>query len=185
MKRLTNPGGYETRSYTIEGEAFTFECHDGDTYDGFGHHAVMYNGDGDEMAEAYAYYLNRTWERRKYDSVCASAVRKAEEAERERLRAEWMEEHGTRRMTKKYREMYEAEQPTSDLLRKLDTLKFAIQRMPDQYDHACGARETQILRDAPLDVRRVDTTPGHEVYRITGAGGESCEYDQITRRFVG
>lgn len=173
----------DTINYTIDGMPCTFVCSSRNTRHGFAHDALLLI-DGRAQGSDTAHYLNRTWECFRYQSVIGSIVRARVREERERIRAEWMRSRGYERMTAKRREEYEADRPTDDALEFWRTFEFAIYRIPSiKYDG--GAREREILHD-PGNVRIVESSPGHRVYRIESRDGANfCDYDDAAKRFVG
>ena len=173
----------EMINYLIDGTPCDFYCGSRSTRHGFAHDATLFVNGVNEGTET-AHYLNRTWECFRYQSVIGSIVRAHVREERERIRAEWMRSRGYERMTAKRREEYEADQPTDDALEFWRALEFAIYRIPSiKYDG--GAREREILHD-PGNVRIVELSPGHRVYRIESRDGASfCDYDTAAKRFVG
>ena len=180
-----NRTDWTTIEHKANGETYRFRCYSYDTRHGFAHYAELTDGDGRVLGEHRAHYLNRTWERYRYQSACVQIVRTLLDEERRAARLEWMDARGYKRMSDKRRTEYEAVCVETDREQTLRALLFALEGRPSAYDDACGARERAVLLDGPVGVETVETAPGHEVYRIIGASGASCLWDKIENRFVG
>lgn len=180
-----NRTDWTTIERTANGETYRFDCYSYDTRHGFAHYAELRDGGGRVLGEHRAYYLNRTWERWRYQSACVQIVRDLIDEERRAARLEWMDARGYKRMNDKRRAEYEAARVETARGRGMRALLFALEDRPTAYEDACGARERAVLLDGPVSVETVETAPGHEVYRIVGASGASCLWDQADKRFVG
>lgn len=176
----------EVLTFTAEGKKATFVCYTRDNRSGFVHEAAMYvYGVSYPFAKGSAQYYNRTWETYRFQSVCGSIVRSLTLDEERRIKTEWMDERGYLRMSKKREAEYRADAPTSDYLEFLRTLSFCVNGAPRSWDSCTGERERAILQN-PGDVRHVERTEAHDVYRIYNADGSAfCDYDKQTRAFVG
>lgn len=173
-----------TINYNVDGHEARFECSTRDNRSGFVHEATLFI-DGDRIGSASIQYYNRTWERFTYQSVMFDVVDTALEADRSAALEAWKAARGYKRLTKQRAEEYEAARVETDTGRTLRALRFAIYYMPTAHSSVCGVRERDTLRDTPLEIVPVDSAPGHEVYRIIGASGASCLWDQVDKRFVG
>lgn len=172
--------------FEAEGVRVNFACYTRGNRSGFVHEVTMYEeGRGYATASESVQYYNRTWEEYTYQSVMGSIVYGLERRELERIRRVWMSERGYERMTAKRRAEFEADDTETPRLRFLRTLSFCIHGMPRPWHSCAGERERAILQDRG-DVRRVELSEGHAVYRIFDRENEqSCDYDAETRRFVG
>ena len=177
--------------FKAEGHEFTFSCFTEDNRSGFKHHARLIDCETwDTIGSTVAQYYNRTWECYGYQSVCNHIACALASEERETLKREWMEERGYKRMTQKRKSEWEKARVTSDRLRLFLTLSFVIggsyhNERPWTYDGNDGERERAILRDLG-DVQNVMDTEEHNVYRLFNSDGSAfCDYDAITRRYVG
>ena len=172
--------------FQVEGRLVYFSCYVRDNRSGFVHEASMYEeGRAYATAATSVQYYNRTWEEYAFQSAIGSIVDDLERRERERIRRVWMGERGYERMTAKRRAEFEADDVETPRCRFLRTLQFCIYHMPCSWDQCAGERERAILRDRG-DVRRIELSEGHAVYRIFDSENKRfCDYDAETRCFVG
>lgn len=89
----------KTFEYRIHGYNASIICNQRNTRNGFAHDAQLFV-DGDFYSEASCFYLNRTWERYGFQSVCLKVVRQHAERCVQRIKREYMAERGYKRMTK-------------------------------------------------------------------------------------
>ena len=77
-----------------------FICTSRNTRTGFAHDCTLFIN-GYEETTAHCYYINRTWERWTYESVCVEAVDMLIKDYRERERRAWLDLNGFKKMTQK------------------------------------------------------------------------------------
>ena len=80
--------------------SFEFVCDHRNTTNGFAHDATLFI-DGCREEVATCYYLNRTWERWGYQSVCIECVRKLIKWREEVLKEQYRADNGISRVTAK------------------------------------------------------------------------------------
>ena len=90
----------DIKKVNVNDKEFEFVCGYHNTRDGFAHDCTMFIN-GTKYNTAHCYYLNRTWERWSYQTVCLKAISN-EIAEHLNLRSRlFKDEHGYKNMTKK------------------------------------------------------------------------------------
>lgn len=90
----------------IDGHEFEFVCNSRNTRTGFAHDCTLFIN-GIEQPLATCYYLNRTWERYPFQTVCTTALNKAIDTWLEYMRREFMNAHNYERMSTKRRIAFE------------------------------------------------------------------------------
>lgn len=76
------------KSFTIDGKTITFQNSYRKSPSGFMHETILYIDNWEAMA-AECYYINRTWERYRFQSVMLEAVHKLQKEETARLKREY------------------------------------------------------------------------------------------------
>ena len=92
---------------TIDGHDISFVCSSRDTRSGFAHDATIFI-DGRDCGTSHAYYLNRTWERYAYESVCLSRVSDLTAARMADLKYDYKISKGLTRLTAKHKAALDA-----------------------------------------------------------------------------
>lgn len=98
----------ELKRIEIENTTFTFCCNSRSTRYGFAHDCTMFVG-GYVAAEVSAYYLNRTWEAYRFQTVQQSAIYKVMQDRKENMLQAFKEAHGYKKMTASRRADFEQE----------------------------------------------------------------------------
>ncbi len=83
----------------INGTRFEFVCESRGTRSGFAHDCTLFINDIREQ-KVHCYYINRTWECWRYQSVCVEAVNAEIQYYTQRMLDKWKGENGYSRMTK-------------------------------------------------------------------------------------
>lgn len=92
----------EIKTFEVAGKTFTFVCESRNTRNGFAHDCNLFvNGYNDFSATCY--YLNRTWEKYRYQSVMRRAVANMREYYIDCIKCGFMYEHDYSRLTAKRR----------------------------------------------------------------------------------
>ena len=95
----------ETKRIEIDGKDYLFICESWDTRSGFAHGCRMVDAENWETAaEAKRFYLNRTWECWRYQSVILDAIDKMKGYRAERIADKLRSANGWKNITKKRRE---------------------------------------------------------------------------------
>lgn len=95
--------------YEIQGRTVTFDCESRKTRNGFAHDAACtVDGRAWYTRSATRHYLNRTWERYPFQSVCGDIVRKELEDNLRDDLARFRDERGYARMTERRRAEFAA-----------------------------------------------------------------------------
>lgn len=108
----------ELKNMEVNGHRVEFINEFVDCRDGFAHETTMYL-DGDYKNSARCKYLNRTWERYRYQSVMCSAVYDLIDARKDRLMDMFKAEKGYKKMTDKRLEEYKMSNYPNDEVLKL------------------------------------------------------------------
>lgn len=88
--------------FTVKSREIEFVCNARSTRHGFAHDCTMFV-DGVQWQEATCHYLNRTWERWTYESVCKAAVRKELDGIAHSIERDYKANNGLTRLTSKRR----------------------------------------------------------------------------------
>lgn len=113
---------WEMIKKTVGNAEFTFWLRARDTRHGFAHDAELYL-DGKLIGSDTAFYLNRTWEAYRYQSVMLGAVNSAINYARAKETAEIKERLGWKRLTAERRARVNRILDTRDGIRVLNALK--------------------------------------------------------------
>ena len=82
---------------TIDGRDVSFVCTSRDTRSGFAHDATIFIN-GLDCGSATCHYINRTWERYSYESVCLSVVSGLIDRRKARLKDDYKDANGLTRL---------------------------------------------------------------------------------------
>lgn len=96
------------KKYQLNGRIYTFICRSRDTRHGFAHDAELFLGDGYLVGEATCRYLNRTWERYRYQSVMIEVISQKIDKLIAAAVSEFKHREGISRITEKRRPALEA-----------------------------------------------------------------------------
>lgn len=96
------------KKYQLNGRIYTFICRSRDTRHGFAHDSELFLGDGYLIGEATCRYLNRTWERYRYQSVMIEVVHQKISQLTADAVSEFKRQQGVSRITEKRRPALEA-----------------------------------------------------------------------------
>ena len=111
----------ETIKRIARGVEFTFYCEAYDTRNGFAHRCDVYMN-GERIASNKSFYLNRTWESYKYQSVMRGAIYGAMNVARDDIKARFKESHGYKRMTEARERELEKVYEENEYLKTLEEL---------------------------------------------------------------
>ena len=92
--------------FKVKGHRFEFVCDHRNTRSGFAHDATLFI-DGCREETATCYYLNRTWERWGYQSVCLECIWKLNKWREELIKEQYKIDNGISRITAKRKEELE------------------------------------------------------------------------------
>lgn len=109
----------------INNQTFTFICSARDTRTGFAHDCTLFINDN-EITTSHCYYINRTWERWSYQSVCIESVNNLITDRRERLKNAFMDKNGYKKLTYKRKAIFDREIYGDDELNTLLSVKFKL-----------------------------------------------------------
>lgn len=99
--------------------SFEFVCEHRNTRSGFAHDAALFI-DGYKEEEATCHYLNRTWERWGYQSVCLECIWKLIKWREEVIKERYKVNNGISRVTAKRKKELE------DIIKKDDYIKMLL-----------------------------------------------------------
>lgn len=97
----------------IEDKRLEYVCDWRKTRNGFAHDATLLMN-GIELDKATCHYVNRTWERYAYQSVCQKVTSKCIERDKECAKEQFMGDRGYKVMTAKRKEEFKAYLDDSD-----------------------------------------------------------------------
>ena len=107
---------------SVNGIEFAFASEFKDSRNGFSHVCDLY-ANGEWIASAKRHYLNRTWERYRYQSVMLDSIRTVQERMKAGAVSEYKREHGIQRLRAENRERVEAEAEQNPLYKTLEALR--------------------------------------------------------------
>lgn len=90
-------------AFTFDGKNYEARCTSRNTRNGFAHDCTVRDENYNDITEATCYYLNRTWECYRFESVLHSAIYKMAEEEAEEAVALWKKVYGKSRISKAMR----------------------------------------------------------------------------------
>ncbi len=95
-----------SKMFTIQvgnNDSLTFFCSSRDTRNGFAHDCTVFLN-GVEITNGHAYYLNRTWERWTYETVCIEALNNGIKQEEKAIAADYKIRNNINRITAKHKQ---------------------------------------------------------------------------------
>ena len=101
--------------FEVDGYQVTFSCDARNTRNGFAHDATIFIN-GRMCKDAHCYYLNRTWEAWRFQSVCLAAVTGLIDQREYDLKEDYKHENGLTRVLGKKRHEELIEKYNSDSL---------------------------------------------------------------------
>lgn len=104
---INHKGRYKTMKkidITVNNKTYTFICEWHDTRSGFAHDCTLFINDS-EVTTAHCYYINRTWERWSYQSVCVEAINNLIAWLKEHITSGFKEANNYKRLTPARREI--------------------------------------------------------------------------------
>lgn len=104
---------------------YTFVCESRNTRSGFAHDCTLYDGDF-KIASATCYYLNRTWESYRFQSVMNKAVRTAIDDLEKRYLLGFKNKNGYSKMTEKRKADFEKFLNTKENYKRLKNLYLVL-----------------------------------------------------------
>lgn len=109
----------------IDGVKYDFKCDYRDTRNGFAHDCTLYVNN-EKAATTHCYYLNRTWERYTYQTVCMKALALVIDDHRDTLKEGFKALYGFKKMTagrtKLFNEKMKKVKKYNNMLACMDTL---------------------------------------------------------------
>lgn len=106
----------------VNGHKVVFLCYFRNTRSGFAHDAELFI-DGFRYGDATCHYLNRTWERWNFESVCLSVCSSAIERRMATMKDNYKETHGISRLVGEHKEVYELRVKSDDTINLLKAIK--------------------------------------------------------------
>lgn len=92
----------EIKTFNVAGKTFTFVCESKSTRHGFKHECSLFVNNYHDF-DGVCYYLNRTWEKYRYQSVMLCAVANMREYYSDCIKCGFMYAHNYTRLTAKRR----------------------------------------------------------------------------------
>ena len=92
----------EIKTFNVAGKTFTFVCESKNTRNGFKHECSLFINNYHSF-DGVCYYLNRTWEKYRYQSVMLRAVANMRDYYADCIKCEFMHENNYTRLTAKRR----------------------------------------------------------------------------------
>lgn len=111
----------EIKKININGSEYIFTCYSDSTRNGFKHICHLFRN-GREINNGTCYYLNRTWEWYRYQSVMFTAVNNEIAYLKERHKANYKSENNISRLTKKHAEIVNDIIAKDEYINELKTL---------------------------------------------------------------
>lgn len=111
----------------IHGIDFSFYCKSRSTRSGFAHDCDLFINHDHEQT-AHAYYLNRTWESWRFQTVCITAIGQEIDWRKEVLKSNYKDVHNVSRITKKHAAIMETEYQNDIYLQNLLACKEELKK---------------------------------------------------------
>lgn len=111
----------------VNGKKFDFYNEFRNTRNGFAHDTQVYVN-GFYSGKAHCYYLNRTWEKYRYQSVMMEWVYKEKQERRNYNKTKFLHEHGYKRMTAARIPLYDEWEKQDEYMKTLAMLKNELEK---------------------------------------------------------